>query len=340
MYTLLILNNLNLLFFFISLVGTTISISSINWFSAWLGLELNILSFIPLIINNKNIVSSEAAIKYFLIQASASAIFLFLCIYNSFYNFIYFFYNTNSINLIIIPLIMKLGAAPFHNWFVIVIQGLPWKIGYLLMTLQKITPLFLINFLFQKSSIILMFAAISSIVGSMNGLGQTSLNKIIAFSSINHLGWILTSNFLRKFLLTIYLIFYFFLNLFIIRFLFDKTIYYFNQIIFNTNFFYWSISILSLAGLPPLVGFLPKWLIIKTLIINEFYFIRIVLILTSLITLIFYLRLIISSITFSSFIQHWNTIYKNNTENFIFPIQSVFSSFTLYGLILYNLFLT
>lgn len=243
-------------------------------------------------------------------------------------------------NLIIIPLLIKLGASPFHNWFVIVMQGLDWIIGYLLITLQKITPLFLLNFLFQKSFIILIFALLSAIVGSIGGLNQTSLNKLIAFSSINHLGWILTTNIFNKFLLLIYLLFYFFINFFTLQFLFNKTIYNFNQIIFNTNYINWSIRILSLAGLPPLIGFLPKWIIIQILIFNQFYFIRIILISTSLITLIFYLRLIISCLIFHSSIQKWYIYnsYFNNQPKYL--IQTILTIISLIGLILYNLFLT
>lgn len=321
----------------ISILGTLISVSSTNWFTAWIGLELNILSFVPLIINNKNTLSSEAAIKYFLIQASASSIFIFLCIYNSYYNFIYFFFNSPALYLVILPLIIKLGASPFHNWFIIVIQRLDWVMCYLLMTLQKIAPLFLINFLFQKSNLILLFALTSLIVGSIGGLNQTSLNKIMAFSSINHLGWILTTNLLNKYILIIYITFYLFMNLFTLQFLYIKTIFNFNQITHNYNFIIWSIRILSLGGLPPLIGFLPKWMVVQMLILNNFNFTCFILISTALITLIFYLRIIISRIIFTSSIQKWILLYNYNV-NTSFVI--FLSSLTVLGLILYNLFLT
>lgn len=321
----------------ISILGTFISVSSTNWFTAWIGLELNILSFVPLIINNKNTLSSEAAIKYFLIQASASSIFIFLCIYNSYYNFIYFFFNSPALYLVILPLIIKLGASPFHNWFIIVIQRLDWVMCYLLMTLQKIAPLFLINFLFQKSNLILLFALTSLIVGSIGGLNQTSLNKIMAFSSINHLGWILTTNLLNKYILIIYITFYLFMNLFTLQFLYIKTIFNFNQITHNYNFIIWSIRILSLGGLPPFIGFLPKWMVIQMLILNNFNFTCFILITTALITLIFYLRIIISRVIFTSSIQKWILLYNYNV-NTSFVI--FLSSLTVLGLILYNLFLT
>lgn len=325
------------MFLLISILGTFTSVSSTNWFTAWIGLELNILSFVPLIINNKNTLSSEAAIKYFLIQASASSIFIFLCIYNSYYNFIYFFFNSPALYLIVLPLIIKLGASPFHNWFIIVIQRLDWIMCYLLMTLQKIAPLFLINFLFQKSNFILLFAFASLAVGSIGGLNQTRLNKIMAFSSINHLGWILVTNLLNKYILIMYLIFYLFINLFALKFLHKKNIFNFNQITCNSNFINWSIRILSLGGLPPLIGFLPKWIIIQILILNNFNFTCFILISTALITLIFYLRLIISRVIFTYSIQKWTLLHESNVN-----ISSIIflSSITVLGLILYNLFLT
>lgn len=318
-----------------SLVGTTHAISSINWFSAWIGLELNLLSFTPLIINNKNSLSTEAAIIYFLIQSSASSIFIFFCIYNSYYSFIYFFFNLNSINLIIIPLLIKLGAAPFHNWFILVIKNLTWFLCYLLITLQKIAPLFILNLINIRPNIILSFALISLVVGSVGGLNQTSLNKILAFSSVNHLGWMLTANILNKSLLIIYLIFYIFINLFVVQFLNIKNITHFNQLNFLDSLS-WALSILSLGGLPPLVGFLPKLIIIKLLIINNFYFITTIIVLTALITLVFYLRLIIFSLIFTSHVQKWivYVYYSNNITKILFIVLSSL------GLLLFNFILT
>lgn len=290
----------------------------------------------PLIVNNKSNSITEAAIKYFVIQASASAIFIFICLVNSINNFYsIIFLETPNFILILIPLIVKLGASPFQEWFIIIIQKIDWFKCFLLSTIQKIAPLFLINFLMLNYNLILTFAILSSIVGSIGGLKQTSFKKIIAYSSVNHLGWILTTVVLSKQLLICYFIFYSIINLYSITILYKININSLTQQ-FKYNFYVeWVISIISLRGLPPLIGFLPKWLVIQTLISNSIFLVTSILITTALITLLFYIRIITSRLTINFSQQKWVkplNFKKIRMNTFILII-------TLSGLIIYNLIL-
>lgn len=290
----------------------------------------------PLIVNNKSNSITEAAIKYFVIQASASAIFIFICLVNSINNFYsIIFLETPNFILILIPLIVKLGASPFQEWFIIIIQKIDWFKCFLLSTIQKIAPLFLINFLMLNYNLILTFAILSSIVGSIGGLKQTYFKKIIAYSSVNHLGWILTTVVLSKQLLICYFIFYSIINLYSITILYKININSLTQQ-FKYNFYVeWVISIISLRGLPPLIGFLPKWLVIQTLISNSIFLVTSILITTALITLLFYIRIITSRLTINFSQQKWVkplNFKKIRMNTFILII-------TLSGLIIYNLIL-
>nr|UGS80217.1 NADH dehydrogenase subunit 2 [Dypsocus coleoptratus] len=330
-------NNLNILFILLTILGSLISISSSSWLIAWMGLELNMLSFVPLLAGNKSVYSTEAAMKYFIVQSAASALFIFLSIFESFFNFLFFFpFNQSFIFFISIPLLIKLGAAPFHMWFISIFYKLDWIKCFMLMTLQKLTPLVLMMQIPLKNNFIIILSFASLVIGAMGGLTQTLIKSIIAFSSINHLGWMLLSLILDKMLMIWYFWFYLFMNFTIIICLLKSSISHFNQIFNFQSILPWSINFLSLGGLPPFLGFVPKWMIIQSLIINKMLFTSFILIFTTLITLIFYLRLIISAILISPITQKW-IILNKSVSNFFTAFMVVVTSL---GLILYNFILT
>uniref|UniRef100_A0AAU7VAM7 NADH-ubiquinone oxidoreductase chain 2 n=1 Tax=Stenopsocus maximalis TaxID=3074943 RepID=A0AAU7VAM7_9NEOP len=327
-------NNLSILFLFMTFMGSLISVSSTTWFSAWLGLEINLISFVPLIINNKNSLLTESAMKYFIIQASASAMFIFLCVINSLMNFYQLFMiNSPNIMLLLIPLMIKLGSAPFQTWFITVMQGMNWFNCYLLATLQKIAPLFLMNFLFLNNKIIFVFSIFSVLVGSLGGLNQTSLKKILAFSSVNHLGWMMTVGCLSKYLFVVYFLFYSFMNLFVMNFLSKTSVFQLAQTYKLTNNYNWLISILSLGGLPPFIGFIPKWMVIQVLVLNKMFMICFIMIMTALITLFYYIRMITATMIMNYYTQKWNMF----TGLGMSLLNSTFLTVSAGGLILYNL---
>nr|ABV71836.1 NADH dehydrogenase subunit 2 [Myiobius sulphureipygius] len=304
------------------LLGTTITISSNHWMMAWTGLEINTLAILPLISKTHHPRATEAATKYFLIQATASTLLLFSSMTNAWFTGqwdITQLTHPASCMLLTIATSMKLGLVPFHFWFPEVLQGSSLSTSLLLATVMKFPPTVLL-FLTSSSlnpTLLSMMAIASAALGGWMGLNQTQIRKILAFSSISHLGWmaiILIYN-PQLTLITFYL---YSLTTAAIFFILNTT----NILKLSTMMTAWTkipsltmilmLTLLSLAGLPPLTGFLPKWLIIQELTKQELTTIATVIALLSLLGLFFYLRLAYcATITLPpnsvNFMKQWRT---------------------------------
>nr|QIV24744.1 NADH dehydrogenase subunit 2 [Toxeutes arcuatus] len=295
-----------LLFFTTLTFGTLIAISSYSWMSMWIGLEINLLSIIPLLSDSKNLYPSESALKYFITQALASAIIMFSVISST--NLNEFISQEHNIFLMMIlnsGLLTKMGAAPFHAWFPEVMEGLDWPNCLILLTWQKIAPMVLLMNNTQMtlflSSIIVMSSAISGILG----LNQISLRKVMAYSSINHISWMIASMLNSSTVWLIYFSTYTIITINIILILKTLNIFFMKQLFSSLNYnktlkFFFILNFLSLGGLPPFLGFLPKWFTINNLIQNQFIIVSLILIIFTLVTLFFYLRISFSTIMICS----------------------------------------
>nr|YP_010414120.1 NADH dehydrogenase subunit 2 [Omophron limbatum]URQ84662.1 NADH dehydrogenase subunit 2 [Omophron limbatum] len=334
------MNKMFKMIFMITLImGTMISISSYTWFGTWMGLEINLLSFIPLLKKKNELYSSESSIKYFLIQAMASSIFLFSVIIIMMTNNLIsdiIFINKFMLMTINSSLLLKMGAAPFHFWFIEIIEGMNWINSLILLTWQKIAPLMLLSYTLKMNNFIIIIILFCTLIGSLGGLNQTSLRKIMAFSSINHLGWMISSFLENEMIWMIYFFIYSFINLSIITMLNFFNIFYLKQmfLFLNKNLlikFILMLNLMSLGGLPPFLGFLPKWLIIQQLSSN-YITLLIFMIMMTLITLIFYLRIMYTSLM----IMHSQMNYNLMSNNFIKnnKILYLYSFFSINGLIL------
>lgn len=311
------LNLTKIIFFTLLIFRTLISISASNWLSIWMGLELNLFSIIPILNFKSSIYSIEATIKYFLIQAFASILLLIFLINKNL-----LFINNDNI-LIIISLLIKLRLIPFHLWLPSIIEGLNWISCLLIITWQKITPLIIISYLNINKNIIFLIVLIS--INSIFGLNQNSIRKILAISSINNTTWILFAILINENLWINYFIIYSLLNFLIIKILNNYNVNYINQIkLFNLNFFFKLnilILIFSIIGLPPIIGFLIKWILIKTLIYNNIYIIIIILIILTILNLLFYIKLTYFILFNFNLFNKWYLIYKKNNYDFIILIN-------------------
>nr|ACA34718.1 NADH dehydrogenase subunit 2 [Galerida cristata] len=283
------------------LLGTTITISSNHWITAWAGLEINTLAIIPLISKSHHPRAIEAATKYFLTQAAASALLLFSSMTNAWHTGQWDITQmTHPVSCLILTsaLAMKLGLVPFHFWFPEVLQGSPLMTGLLLSTAMKLPPIALLYMTAQSlnPTVLATMAILSVALGGWMGLNQTQIRKILAFSSISHLGWmtiILVYN-PKLTLLNFYLYALMTTTVFLTL---DST----NTTKLSTLMTTWTkapalnamlmLTLLSLAGLPPLTGFLPKWLIIQELTKQDMTSTATIISLLSLLGLFFYLRL-------------------------------------------------
>nr|ADO22910.1 NADH dehydrogenase subunit 2 [Setophaga adelaidae] len=291
----------NLIFITSLLLGTTITVSSNHWIMAWTGLEINTLAILPLISKSHHPRAIEAATKYFLTQAAASALVLFSSMTNAWqtgqWDITQLTHPTSSL-ILTSAIAMKLGLVPFHFWFPEVLQGSPLTTGLLLSTIMKLPP---ITLLYMTSpslnpTLLTTLAILSTALGGWMGLNQTQIRKILAFSSISHLGWMA--------IIIIYnpkltlLNFYLYAMMTATIFLTLNTI---KVLKLSTLMTAWTkvpslnamllLTLLSLAGLPPLTGFLPKWLIIQELTKQDMAPTATIISLLSLLSLFFYLRL-------------------------------------------------
>nr|AYQ19050.1 NADH dehydrogenase subunit 2 [Galerucinae sp. 1 ACP-2013] len=317
------------------ILGTLIALTAYSWFSMWIGLEINLLSIIPLMKSGQNSYPAEAALKYFITQAFASIMVLFAIVLSL--NLLdYPPNNSNFWQMMVLNsgLLTKLGAAPFHVWFPEVIEGLNWLTSMALLTIQKLAPMILImynwNMTLFFSSIIIM----SSLVGGILGLNQTSLRKLMAYSSINHIAWMLASLFNFSKIWLDYFLIYCVITLNLIMIFQLNQIYKIPQLILMLNSnklinFLFITNFMSLGGLPPFLGFTPKWLVINGLVENKFFSLSLILILSTLITLYFYLRITLSTLAIS---MSMVIIQSKKNEFFIIIINSL----SLFGLILYT----
>nr|AFU07757.1 NADH dehydrogenase subunit 2 [Drymophila hellmayri] len=282
-------------------LGTTITISSNHWMMAWTGLEINTLAILPLISKSHHPRAIEAATKYFLVQAAASALLLFSSMTNAWHTGqwdITQLTNPTSCLLLTMAISIKLGLVPFHFWFPEVLQGTSLTTGLLLATALKFPPttLLLLTSSSLNPTLLTLMAIASTALGGWTGLNQTQTRKILAFSSISHSGWMA--------IILVYnpkltLITFFLYSLMTIPiFLTLNTI---KTLKLTTMSTAWTkipsltatlmLMLLSLAGLPPLTGFLPKWLIIQELTKQEMTPTATIITLLSLLGLFFYLRL-------------------------------------------------
>nr|AFK75800.1 NADH dehydrogenase subunit 2 [Locustella luscinioides] len=283
------------------LMGTTITISSNHWVMAWAGLEINTLAILPLISKSHHPRAIEAATKYFLTQAAASALVLFSSMTNAWYTGqwdITQLTHPTSCLVLTTAIAMKLGLVPFHFWFPEVLQGSPLTTGLLLSTIMKLPPIALLYMTSNtlNPTLLTSMAILSAALGGWMGLNQTQIRKILAFSSISHLGW-MTIIIVYNPKLTL-LNFYLYALMTTAVFLTLNSI---NALKLSTLMTTWTktpalsamlfLTLLSLAGLPPLTGFLPKWLIIQELTKQNMALAAVALSILSLLGLFFYLRL-------------------------------------------------
>nr|WMQ77936.1 NADH dehydrogenase subunit 2 [Marumba cristata] len=326
-------NSNKMFFMFILIFSTFISISANSWFGCWIGLEINLLSFIPLISNSNNLLSSEASLKYFLTQSIASMNFLFSILIK--FILMKNFEMNNFISIMInSSLLMKMGSAPFHYWFPNISEGMSWLNNFILMSWQKISPMILLSYYFNMNFMYLIII-MNVIIGAIGGMNQTSLRKMMAFSSINNLGWMIFSLMISNNLWIFYFIMYSILISIMFFLFYTLNMFFINQLFINNMNFMIKLNLfinfLSLGGLPPFIGFLPKWIIINFLMINKFYLLTLVMVMSSLITIYFYIRIIYSSFLFNYFKMKWFKMFlKNNFMNLI----NFISMISIMGMIL------
>ena len=311
-----------------SILGMIVMISSNDLIVFYMGLELQSLALYVLAsFNRDNLLSTESGLKYFVLSALSSGLLLYGC------SLIYGFsgstnFNEISMNVsniqygltfgivfILVGLAFKISAVPFHMWAPDVYQGSPTSVTIFFAILPKIAALtvfirFLyvpfINMIDQWQMIIIFLSIASMIFGAVAAIGQKNLKRLVAYSSIGHMGYALaglttgTNEGIQSSI--IYLSIYLVMNLalFSCIFMLRRNENYFENIDdlsgLSKNHPVLSFSMLvilfSLAGIPPLAGFFAKFYIFKAVIGQSMYFLAIVGLLSTVIAAFYYLRII------------------------------------------------
>nr|YP_009116603.1 NADH dehydrogenase subunit 2 [Polynemus paradiseus]BAQ20930.1 NADH dehydrogenase subunit 2 [Polynemus paradiseus] len=281
-------------------LGTTITFMSSHWLLAWMGLEINTLAILPLMAQHHHPRAVEATTKYFLTQATAAATLLFASITNAWLTGqwdILQMTHPLPTTMMIAALALKVGLAPLHSWLPEVLQGLDLTTGLILSTWQKLAPFaLLLQIQTPNSSLLITLGLMSTLVGGWGGLNQTQLRKILAYSSIAHLGWmVLVLQFAPS--LTLLTLMMYFIMTFSTFLMFKLN----KATNINSLTISWSkapiittlapLALLSLGGLPPLSGFVPKWLILQELTKQDLPLLATLAAFSALLSLYFYLRL-------------------------------------------------
>ena len=311
-----------------SVLGMMIMISSNDLIVFYMGLELQSLAlYVLATFNRDQIKSSEAGLKYFVLSALSSGLLLYGC------SLIYGFTGSTNFDLIasqlssdqytltfgivfiLVGLAFKISAVPFHMWAPDVYEGSPTTVTLFFTLVPKIAALtvfirFLyvpfLNLIDQWQMIIVFLSLASMVFGAVAAIGQKNLKRLIAYSSIGHVGYALaglasgSNDGIQN--SVIYIIIYILMNLglFSCLLMMKRNNTYFEEIDdlsgLSKNHPLLSLSLLvilfSLAGIPPLAGFFAKFYIFKSVIEQSMYFLAIVGLLSTVIAAFYYLRII------------------------------------------------
>nr|UBU96764.1 NADH dehydrogenase subunit 2 [Gyraulus sp. GE1] len=258
----------NLLFFFLIIMSPIISLSSSDWIISWLGMEIGMFSIIPLLLFKST--SNEPAMKYFLIQSLASALILISGIF-----LITIKYDLFFMLLFVLGMSMKLGFFPGHFWVISIVENLSWTSCMMMLGPLKIAPFGFLS-MFSDNMFLIGFAMASVFVGSLLGMNQLNVRAMLGASSISHSGWMIFS------MCYGYLWMYMFVYMLLLMFLFMSL-----SIMDNLST---SVCLISMSGLPPFVMFLVKMKVIYYIIFNLEYLYLMFLVVSSIISLFFYLK--------------------------------------------------
>nr|YP_009107439.1 NADH dehydrogenase subunit 2 [Platydoras armatulus]AIU41059.1 NADH dehydrogenase subunit 2 [Platydoras armatulus] len=310
-------------------LGTTLTFMSSHWLLAWMGLEINTLAILPLMTQHHHPRAVEATTKYFLAQAAAAATILFASTINAWatgeWN-ICCLTHPAATTLTTMALALKIGLAPVHFWMPPVMQGLDLLTGLIMATWQKLAPFALIiqTAPHANSQLLIALGLLSVLIGGWGGLNQTQLRKILAYSSIAHLGWMIIVTQFKPQLTILALITYIMMTS--ATFLTFKLL---HTTKINTLTTTWTktplitaiaaLTLLSLGGLPPLTGFMPKWLILQELVTQGLPLTATMMAMSALLSLYFYLRLCYAmTLTTSPSTNNSSTPWRlQNTQNTI-----------------------
>ena len=356
----------------ISILGMFFMVSSNDLILFYLGLEMQSLAlYILASIDRDNTRSTESGLKYFVLSALSSGLLLYGC------SLLYGFTGTTNFEqiagqlnkentgsifamvFILVGLAFKISAVPFHMWTPDVYEGAPTSITSFFAVVPKVAGLALLikfmlipfkNILFEWQSIIIFISIASMILGAVAAIVQKNIKRLLAYSSIGHIGYALAG--VATGVLpgyessTIYITIYVVMNIgaFSCLYLMKKDGEYKENISDLSGIskkhpilaFSFLIILFSLAGVPPLGGFFAKFYVFVAVIEKEMYALAIIGLLTTVMSAFYYLK-IIKTIYFDDSVITFEAVKNKAAKVSIFLSCSILLTFFLYPSILNNL---
>nr|ADU54673.1 NADH dehydrogenase subunit 2 [Dosidicus gigas] len=325
----------NFLFILIMIMGTLFSLSSSHWLTMWMGLEINLMGFLPLMNIKGKTLEAEASMKYFIIQSMSSSILIIssVLMYNNTLSWYSMFTDSTFSLMIILSLVLKLGGAPLHFWMPSIAKQMSWSILFMMLTWQKLAPLLMLSLVNSNLMVVMLISMASTIVGSVMALNQTNIQLIMTYSSISHLGWMLSMITINSSLTMMYFFNYIMISMPLMNMLsmtLGNHLFMLTQQTKMNNMIPISL-ILSLGGLPPLLGFMSKLIILISLIEMKLMMLAMFMFVGTLISLYFYLNM-----SLMLMIKSYKNLHSNTANKMYNPIVSfnLLGSFIVYPIVI------
>nr|ADU55095.1 NADH dehydrogenase subunit 2 [Dosidicus gigas]ADU55102.1 NADH dehydrogenase subunit 2 [Dosidicus gigas] len=325
----------NFLFILIMIMGTLFSLSSSHWLTMWMGLEINLMGFLPLMNIKGKTLEAEASMKYFIIQSMSSSILIIssVLMYNNTLSWYSMFTDSTFSLMIILSLVLKLGGAPLHFWMPSIAKQMSWSILFMMLTWQKLAPLLMLSLVNSNLMVVMLISMASTIVGSVMALNQTNIQLIMTYSSISHLGWMLSMITINSSLTMMYFFTYIMISMPLMNMLsmtLGNHLFMLTQQTKMNNMIPISL-ILSLGGLPPLLGFMSKLIILISLIEMKLMMLAMFMFVGTLISLYFYLNM-----SLMLMIKSYKNLHSNTANKMYNPIISfnLLGSFIVYPIVI------
>nr|YP_010274418.1 NADH dehydrogenase subunit 2 [Pochazia confusa]UJT96862.1 NADH dehydrogenase subunit 2 [Pochazia confusa] len=241
----------------LTILSTT---STTSLLMMWMMMEVNLMSFLPLMTKSSQM--KDQPMKFFIIQSLASSIMLMSILMNSMTES-----PVSSSIMLMSSLLMKMGLIPFHTWVPMIMNPMNWENCFMLMTIQKIIPTIIISQMLTMKLIMLPIC-LTMLVSPIMTIKQTSTKKIMAYSSITNSPWMVISMMNSSSQFFTFMSVYTLMTMMITKKMKENSIMFINQMMMKEMKKKVSIiiNILSMSGMPPMMGFFPKWMILQSTI--------------------------------------------------------------------------
>nr|YP_010381709.1 NADH dehydrogenase subunit 2 [Augilina tetraina]UDL72084.1 NADH dehydrogenase subunit 2 [Augilina tetraina] len=285
----MLMNSTKMMFLMILITTTIMVYSSSSFMMTWMSMEINMISFLPIITKTKKM--KDQSMKYFIIQSLSSLTMLLSMIMN-----LKIKTPINFENLLMLSLMMKMGMIPFHMWIISLMEKLTWMNCLMMNTIQKLTPTLIIPQMINLK-LTLMPMMLSLLFAPIMMLKTNSMKKIISYSSIYNSPWMVYSMFISKKMFLMSFSIYMFLNLMLMKKMKSYNIMFLNQIteknlLTKLNL---TINMISMSGMPPMLGFFPKWMILNKM--NDLsYLISMTMMISTIISTFIYMKILSSTL--------------------------------------------